>query len=337
MRFSALPALADGDVIDAHSYGAAEALSVNPRYEANYLSWAAAARVAGKPLTITEWNVPYPAVDRFTSPLYIAAVASLQGWDASMIYNYSQEGSFTPGRPSQWLTFADPALTGMMPAAAVAYRQGHVSLARATYRLELGRDLVMGNWSPANSFTIRTLTERGRIEIGLPKMKEWDWGRMTAPAAAGVNVVTDPSRDFIPAGQGFVESDTGELRRDWEQGYQTIDTPRSQAVSGWVGGLPLRLRDVSFRLETKKAVVAVTSLDDRPIASSRRVLVTALVCALWPAPASACRSSPSRSPGRSRSDLTRPRCSSCRWPPMVESCRRPRPAGTDKPSRSISL
>ena len=60
-----LPSLADGDVIDVHSYGESEALAADPRYRPNFISRIAAAQVYGKPLSITEWNVPYPRLDRF--------------------------------------------------------------------------------------------------------------------------------------------------------------------------------------------------------------------------------------------------------------------------------
>ena len=79
-----LPPLTDGDVIDVHAYGTAEALSTDPHRSANFLTWAASARVHGKPLVMTEWNVPFPEVDRFTAPLYVASIAALQGWNASL-------------------------------------------------------------------------------------------------------------------------------------------------------------------------------------------------------------------------------------------------------------
>jgi hypothetical protein len=270
-----LPALTDGDIIDVHSYGDAEALSVNPRYEANYLSWIATAQVAGKPLTITEWNVPYPLVDRFTAPMYVASIASLQGWDAPMVYNYSQTPFRSPGRGDQWSTFFDPAIAGAMPAAAIAFRKNHISLAKETYSLNLGRDQLFQNWNPTNAATIRTLTERSRLVIGLPDTKELSWDHETT-SIPDAKVVTDPNHDYIPPGQNFVESDTGELRRDWERGVQTINTPKTQAVLGWVGGESISLKDVSFRFETKKVAATVTSLDDRPIASSRKILITTL-------------------------------------------------------------
>ena len=49
-----------------------------------------------------------------------------------MIYNYSQSGSRHHG-PDKWSTYHDPALTAVMPAAALPFRQGHVSPAKKTY------------------------------------------------------------------------------------------------------------------------------------------------------------------------------------------------------------
>jgi len=91
-----------------------------------------------------------------------------------------------------------------------------------------------------------------------------------------VTVVTDPDHDHIPAGAAVVRSDTGELARNWAQGVQTIDTPRTQAVSGWIGGKALALKDASFQFKTRKAVVALSSIDDQPLSSSRFILITAV-------------------------------------------------------------
>ena len=271
-----VPSLTDGDVIDVHSYGTSEAISTDPRHEANFLSWIAAAQVYGKPLTITEWNVQYPQVDRFTAPLYLASIAALQGWDAPMIYNYSQSPLSPPGGPEEWSTFFDPALTGVMPAAALAYRQGHVSPAKTTYCLMLNQSqLYDRSLNPATSATIRTLTEQSRLTIGMPSMKELPWLKASQPSAE-TTVLTDPDHDFIPAGQAFVRSDTGELLRNWKYGIQTIDTPKTQAVSGWIEGKTLKTHDVSFLFNNNKATVAVSSVDNQPLTSSRFILITAV-------------------------------------------------------------
>ena len=64
--------------------------------------------------------------------------------------------------------------------------------------------------------------------------------------------MTDPDHDYIPAGQKSVRSDTGELKRDWKRGIQTIDTPRTQAVSGRIGGKVLELKNATLPVQHRQ-------------------------------------------------------------------------------------
>ncbi len=274
---SSLPSLTDGDVIDVHSYGKSEAMDGNPRFQANYISTIAGGQVHGKPLSITEWNVEYPQVDRFTAPLYVASIAALQGWDAPMLFTYSMSPlKASDIHPETWSTFHDPALSGVMPAAALAYRQGHVSPARTTYCLMLEAGQFFGRVVNAEtSPTIRTLAEQSKLTIGLPRSKELPWLKPTRPSEGSV-IITDPDHDYIPEGQSYVRSDTDELTRDWERGIQTIDTPKTQSVSGWIGGKSLKTRDATFATSTKKAVIALSSADSRPLNTSRFIMITAV-------------------------------------------------------------
>jgi hypothetical protein len=276
---SSLPALADGDVIDTHSYGKNDSLSTDPRKAANFVHSIASGAVHGKPLTISEWSVEYPTADRFTGPLYLASIAALQGWHAPMLYNYAQTEIRPQGSVGKWDTYFDPALCGVMPVAALAYRQGHISPARSAYCLALDAAGVFDRGVNAlSSPTIRTLVEQSRLTIALPAVKELPWVKPSQPA--DVTVVADFDRDFIPAGQSVVRSDTGELSRDWELGIHTIDTPLTQAVSGGIGGKTLKTRHATFQFHTPKAVVALSSIDKEPIASSRFILITAVARAV---------------------------------------------------------
>jgi hypothetical protein len=281
-----LPSLSVGDVIDVHSYGHPESLSANPRYVPNFIPWIGAARVEGKPLSITEWNTPMPTPDRCTAPLYLASIAALQGWDMPMFYDYSQRTILPPGKNEWengidvWSSFDDPALCGVMPAAAMAFRRGHVSPARTHYCLTLNQaQLIDRELNPKTSAALRTLVEQSRLSIGLPSVKELPWLRPTEPPA-DATVVNDPDHDFIPPSQSFVRSDTGEILRNWKYGIQTINTPKTQAISGWVGGKTIRLGDATIRVATPKAVVALTSLDDKPLSSSQSILITAMARAV---------------------------------------------------------
>ncbi len=276
MPLYGLPSLTAGGIIDVHSYGEAEALSVNPRFEDNYVTYMATGQAYGKPVSITEWNVPWPAVDRFTAPLYVASISALQGWDAPMIYNYSQRDFGRPSRQGTWSTFSDAALCGVMPAAALLFRQGHVRPAREHYCVMLDKEkLYLSSSHPKNMAALRTLVERSKVSIGLPDAQELDWDEKTM-VGPGVQVVEDVERDFIGNSRDAVRSDTGQLMRNWVKGYQVIDAEGTQAVHGWIGGESFDLKAVEFDVETPKAVVSVSSLDGRAIGACRKVLVTAI-------------------------------------------------------------
>ncbi len=275
-----LAPLTDGEWIDVHTYGKAEELSHNPHHEGTFADWIAMGQVSNRPLSITEWNIEFPTDDRFVGPLWIASQAAFQGWDAPMIFAYSQ-GNFNRGNATEkWSTYYDPALTGLMPAAALMYRKNHVAEAKKTYCLMLDSRTFFGRAiTPQTSTTVRTLSEQSRLTIGIPPTPELPWLKPILPEKDAI-VVSDLDRDFIPRDQDFVRSDTGELTRNWTKGIQTIDTPKTQAVSGWIGGETLATHDASFTCKTKKAALALTSIDDKPLAESRFILVTAIARAI---------------------------------------------------------
>ncbi len=275
MPLSGLPSLSDGDVITVNSYGGADTLSSNPRYQANLAHWIAAAGITGKPVVTTEWNLsPFPAFDRSTAPTYLASLASLQGWNAMMQYAYAVAPLKGPGRPSNWHSYNDPALLAMLPVAALLYRQGHVQAAKRSYSLSLSPDVLMGKTiSPRTSTAIRTLAEQSRLRITLPIIPELPWLK-PAPAPKNAIIVRDPNRDFIPEGQDFVCSDTQEICRNWVQGVATINTAKSQIASGWIGGRSIELDNLSLQIKTANASIAVQSLDGVPISQSTRILIS---------------------------------------------------------------
>ena len=272
---SSLPALTAGNIIDAHSYGGVGELGKNPAYAPNLVHWIAAAQVAGKPLSVTEWNIAaFPAPDRHTIPLYVASSASLQGWDALMQYAYAQEPITNRGTPSNWHAYNDPALIATLPAAALLYRQGHVREATTTYAFSPGKELLFNQAiSAANSVALRTAAEKGKLVVVMPQTKELPWLEQgVIPARA--KILTDPRQSLLGADATEVVSDSGELRRNWEQGTFTINTPMTQAAMGWIGGRRFELGDVKIAAITRNATVAVQSLDGNPIGQSRNIMIS---------------------------------------------------------------
>jgi hypothetical protein len=179
----------------------------------------------------------------------------------------------SPGDASNWHAFNDPALLATLPAAALLYRRGDVREASTVYALAPGRELFSEAISPQNSIALRTAPERGKLVIALPAAKELPWLQAT-PLPPGAKVVSDHKQSLIAWGARESVSDTGELSRNWEEGIYTIDTPRTQAAMGWIGGRRLALADVEITATTRNATVAVQSLDDAPIAKSKVILIS---------------------------------------------------------------
>lgn len=274
---SSLPALTAGSMIDAHSGGGAAELEKNPLYAANLVHWIAAAQVAGKPLSVTEWGVEVRgalAPDRHATPLYVAASASLQGWDAVMLYAYSQEPFDNRPSPSIYHAYNDPGLMASLPAAALLYRQGHVREAQTTYVFAPGKDMLFNRAvSPANSVALRTAAEKGKLVVAMPQRAELPWLEASV-VPRGAQVLSDPARSLLDANAAEAVSDTNELKRNWEQGVYTIDAPRAQAAMGWIGGKHVALSRVEIAVTTRNATVAVQSLDGRPIGQSREMMIS---------------------------------------------------------------
>jgi hypothetical protein len=270
-----LPALTSGDMIDVHSYGSPGQLEKDPAWSANLGHWMAAAQVVGMPLAVSEWNAePFPAYDRHTLPLLMAAMASHQGWNALMHYAYTQEPPREGGSPGNWHSYNDPSLLPMLSAAALMYRRGDVRPASTTYVYDPGAEAFFGQATSAgNAPALRTAAEKGRLLIAMPATPQLPWLERRAPPA-GATVIKDPSRSLLPEGAQEVTSDTGELTHNWAAGTYSINTARTQALLGWIGGKQLDLPALHLNLQTRHASIALQSLDDAPLGQSNHVLIS---------------------------------------------------------------
>jgi hypothetical protein len=283
---SSMPSLTTGDVIDVHAYDGPGLLTTDPRYKPNLVTSIGMHQVSGKPITVSEWNMEswqQPVVERFCAPLYVASIAALQGWDALMLYGYSQQALLDQiPLASVWDCFNDPALLAEMPAAALLYRNGHVAPAKKEYCLALSREQMFDPaLHPDSCAAARTLMEQSRFTLGIPAVPELDWLHASKPPESA-QIIHQANESFLPADATSVTSDTGELRRDWDAGTETIDTSKTQAALGAIGDRSIRLSDISVLVGTRHATVAVSSLDDQPLRSSNLILITTVARAIRP-------------------------------------------------------
>lgn len=89
-----------------------------------------------------------------------------------------------------------------------------------------------------------------------------------ASARWGLGEETDPADQIV--------ADTGELAWQLRDGRMTIQTPRAVGVTGFVGGQRIGLGEITVEAVTPFASILAVSLDGQPLATSSRILLTAV-------------------------------------------------------------
>ncbi len=282
-----LTAQTDLDFMDAHHYYGGNRIGPGHGLGGLWLNHApglpggpfgkiAAFAICSKPVTSSECGNNPPKTYRAAYQLGLAAVAAFQGWDGITGYAFSQSG-----RPRdtlgafEWET--DPASLASVATGALLFRRGDVQPGRRTVALRIPQDDVYelryqngGARQFWNTAGFNAAIEQHRVVVVPPGSVE--------PALDVVQTMTpDEAFEYEPAGTELI-SDTGEIRRDWQDGVGTIDTARTQVAYGKLGetGRTCRTAECSFSIATPFAVVAVQSLTQAPLHESEHLLVTAV-------------------------------------------------------------
>ena len=229
-------------------------------------------RVFGKPLYVSEWDMPWPNEFRAESPIYYAAIGALQGWSGLAIHAYSycsnqsnmkmlgKEVSSTqigsvPYREGVFSTWNDPAKFGLFYHAALITRRGDVS--------------------PANNkvvFKVDSMTEyneeilKGAVEVSQIAV-QFDDEEKTGVKYAEQSII-DLSKDEV-------YSDNKQLYRNRSKKFGKIDTPKTKCAYGFLGkNSPVEMEGLKISCKTDFSVIALSSLTDENIDESKSMLLT---------------------------------------------------------------
>jgi len=237
-----------------------------------------------KPSMISETTFCRPNRYRSEAPLYYAVYGALQDSDA--IVHFAFDGSRWGVKPNFWMqqwTLMTPAMVGQFPAAALIYRRGLVSPGQVLAEIKLNKaDLLGLKGTPLPQDA--ALDELRLADV--PMGAEVKPGQRIDPLihyAGRVNVrfvdevgstkLADLT-PFVDHARKTVTSSTGEISLDYGAGVLRLNAPCAQGVSGALktaGPVDLKDMHVSSHLELGH-IIAVT-LDDRPLATSRRILL----------------------------------------------------------------
>jgi hypothetical protein len=270
-----IPSLATGDIVDTHGYAGLNPLKANPNFEPSIVGSLAYAQVAGKPFTVSEYNSDETSITDTSHQIlpFISAHAAFQGWDAIILYGYSQDG-FSKTSLSPWSSYLNPSIIDLLPASALLYRQRHISESLKPHVIgELGKRIFNEDISPATSVAIRSLSEQNQLKISLPANPFLTW-LQPSPYFADTELIQDLDNNYLDSSQNSVVSDTGELSRSWTSGEFTINTPKSQGSINSKANSKINLNTFSYTLLEQGSSVIFSSLDGDALEISERILLT---------------------------------------------------------------
>jgi hypothetical protein len=225
--------------------------------------------VKGKPYTVSEVNNPFPNDWASEGIPILAAYGNLQDWDAIIWY------TFEPKASPDWKPFVgdafdislDPVKMPQLAAGALMFLRGDVGAANSTVERTYTRDQVF------DSTLLLPATDRPYFTPGFP---------LAVPLQHGSRI---SSLEGAPTGQfaapmvsNPIVSDTNQLAWYYSSamtGLVTVDTPRSQALIGFVRANLESVTNLSADVQNRFCTIVLTSLQPEPISSASRLLLTA--------------------------------------------------------------
>jgi hypothetical protein len=223
---------------------------------------------AAKPFTVSEVNHPFPNEFACEGIPILAAYGALQDWDGIFWYTLAHQdvGSLEPYMRGHFDFATEPVKMAQIPAGALMFLRADVQPARRTMQRSLSRQQVRG------SILLSSKEHRPYFTPGFP---------LALPLQHGSRIGSlDGSATVVPASTnlGPIVSDTGELTWTYGEkgsGLVSVNTDRSQALVGFLGAHPARLKHLFVESRTPFCAVTLSALDDRPIAGASLLLLTA--------------------------------------------------------------
>lgn len=261
------------DVIDGHTYWehpemyVRKSPMVNDPFNSMVVELSRSA-IAGKPYTVSEVNEPFPNdYDGEGIPI-LAAYGALQDWDGIFWY------TFEPKIDPAWKPYVgDPFDISLDPVKMPELAEGALMFLRGD--VDKARSVAQRSYTEKQVFDSMILpsTERPYFTPGfplyLPLEHEVRIASLNGPA----------TQTFLKApAPNPILSDTGQLA--WyssprQSGLVTIDTPRTQALIGFVRANGKSVSNLAAHVDNTFCTILLSSLDRKPIAQASRLLLIA--------------------------------------------------------------
>lgn len=273
--FSASYAVAGGNIYQNRS-----ALRFDDRADAGAKEFGnpvMAISYANKPSIISEINWPEPNAYRADVVPYVATYAALQGVDG--IFFYRADSDSWDANPTNKFPMQTPGTFTQFPAAALIHRRGLVQTPQPAVEVQLHMENLWqfeGTPMPQPQ-NLDNLRDPG---IGGGENSASALSFLTGPVnveflpGAGETAFTDRSQAGIDTNAQTVASLNQQVRLDYGTGLLTVNAPQVQGIVGFLSERDShQLDSLTIVSSMEHAAILAVSLDDRPLAESRSILV----------------------------------------------------------------
>jgi hypothetical protein len=268
-----LMATSQMDIIDGHTYWqhpeyyVTKLPMVNDPLNSTVAELSRSA-IEGKPYTVSEVNNAFPNDYASEGIPILAAYGSLQDWDGIFWY------TFEPKIDRAWKPYVgDPFDISLDPVRMPEIAQGALMFLRGD--VDKAHTTNLRSYSPQQVFDSMLLpaSERPFYTPGFPG---------SLPLQQEVRISSfdgPPTHPFPPISSlNPIVSDTGQLA--WytspqQTGLVTVDTPRSQALIGFVQAQGKGTGNLTADIRNDFCALLLSSMDQRPIAASSKLLLVA--------------------------------------------------------------
>ena len=231
----------------------------------------------GKPMTISEYNFSAPGRYRGMGGVVTGALAVLQDWDILWRFAYAHTApEIFEMKPIDYFNLArDPLALAADRAAVALFLRGDLKVPKKRVVFTApndGADSLLESecfvpawlsWKTRVAFsTVSDAPAKGALALPIGNEEKT------------LKLLAD-NQYAAPAKGGEYVSETGQVRIDHEKGIFIVDTPLT--AGGFAPkGEGIKTSGLTVRNITEDAMVVVSSVDNKPLADSARMLVTHL-------------------------------------------------------------
>ncbi|MDD2381960.1 MAG: hypothetical protein WCY58_06100 [Mariniphaga sp.] len=242
-------------------------------------------QVINRPYTVSEWNIGAWNEHLMEASFSMVSIGLLQGWDGLIQF------VLLPRRaPRENTRLSDGFFNvGENPSVVMQYP----TLSRLWHRKDIAESepVFIRRISPEQLHIPKPIPSRFMPEAfflshGTENPQNDQYGHMLSVVGKVGNEFvqeTTPHYErkdisaYLDQEGKVARSITGELTWDWGKGYMLVNTPRTQGVCGYIGGITIPAQHISVDSDTPYGLITLTSVDDDvDIHTGKRLLLTAL-------------------------------------------------------------